>query len=265
MTRAANSSDTPVQPTVAELFAGYLRRQTENHADGLAAVEIGGDVVPFEAAPVQAVEPRVAWNESIAAVRLVHPGVDVRSWQAPPEWPPLVAAQEPATALAFAVGNYPQLVRHVRPLMAASDLTALRPTTGRPIAVPALTSWAAGQKEWPQRLLAIGALRLARQFDQADALLREHRSAVPEEWRSAWANEEAALLWHRGRAEEAAAAWAAQPESVPVLFNRGMAALFLGRSTEACSWLTKAAAQLPEAGAWHHLAGLYLALAEMRG
>ncbi len=111
-------------------------------------------------------------------------------------------------------------------------------------------------------LLAAGVLRLAHQFDEAADLLRRK---PPSEWQAAHANEEAALAWHRGRAEEAAALWRRQPESVPVLFNRGMAALFLGDAATARTSLDQAAAALPETGAWHHLARLYLALAAARG
>ena len=70
---------------------------------------------------------------------------------------------------------------------------------------------------------------------------------------------------HCGRAEEALALWQAQPSSVPVLFNRGMAALFLGKAAEAKQALAEAIVKLPEASAWHHLGRLYLTLAEMRG
>ena len=48
-------------------------------------------------------------------------------------------------------------------------------------------------------------------------------------------------------------------------FNRGMALLFLDRAAEAKSLLRRATELLPESSAWHHLAGLYAALAEMRG
>jgi hypothetical protein len=48
------------------------------------------------------------------------------------------------------------------------------------------------------------------------------------------------------------------------LFNRGMAALFLGDAVAAREALTRATAMLPETGAWHHLGRLYLALAEAR-
>jgi hypothetical protein len=43
-----------------------------------------------------------------------------------------------------------------------------------------------------------------------------------------------------------------------------MAALFLGRPVEAATHLKAAVAGLPETSAWHHLASLYLTLAEMK-
>jgi hypothetical protein len=56
--------------------------------------------------------------------------------------------------------------------------------------------------------------------------------------------------------------WQAQEPSIPVLFNRGMAALFLGQTEAAQEALRQAAAGLPETSAWHHLARLYLTLAD---
>ena len=110
--------------------------------------------------------------------------------------------------------------------------------------------------------MAAGVLRVAGQFDAAADLLRGWRPSS--EWRAVHANEEAALAWHRGQAKEAAALWQNQPDSVPVLFNRGMAALFLGDAATAQAALTAATAALPETGAWHHLGRLYLALADAR-
>jgi hypothetical protein len=43
-----------------------------------------------------------------------------------------------------------------------------------------------------------------------------------------------------------------------------MAALFMDQAAQARTWLAEAVAQLPEAGAWHHLGRLYLTLAESR-
>ena len=51
---------------------------------------------------------------------------------------------------------------------------------------------------------------------------------------------------------------------IMVLFNRGMAALFLNRAKEARPLLSQAVEQLSEDDGWHHLGRLYLALAEMR-
>ena len=102
-----------------------------------------------------------------------------------------------------------------------------------------MATWAKQQDEWPQAfLLAVGLPRTWRdELDAADARLRNGGKPVPEAWAAARANEEAALLWHRGRADEADANWAKQAETVPVLFNRGLAALFLGRPIEARTWL----------------------------
>src|SRR5262249_30097942 len=157
-----------------------------------------------------------------------------------------------------------QRVRDLHPLLHAGNLQLLRPTAGRPVPTPVLLDDAGrkGGPLFPEVVLTLGILRLAKQFDQADALLRQQHGQVPAEWAAAWANEEAALTWHRGRPEAAAALWQAQPESVPVLFNRGMAALFLGRPVEARALLRRATEQLPEDGGWHHLGRLYLALAE---
>jgi tetratricopeptide (TPR) repeat protein len=83
---------------------------------------------------------------------------------------------------------------------------------------------------------------------------------VPAAWRALRANEEAALAWHRGRAEEALALWQDQKASVPVLFNRGLANFFLGRPDVAQTALREAVAGLAETNAWHHLGQLYLTL-----
>jgi hypothetical protein len=176
----------------------------------------------------------------------------------------LVASQEPAIALAFAVGNFPQLVRHVQPILQAAELADLRPTGGRPIALPALVAWATEQTTYPEVLLAVGALRLGRRFEAAEQLLTRLRPDVPAEWQAALGNEEAALAWHSGRGEEALKLWQSLPDSVPVQFNRGMAALFTGNAALARESLQQVVPHLSEDSAWHHLGQLYLALAESR-
>jgi tetratricopeptide (TPR) repeat protein len=245
-------ADRPAPPPLAELFAEYLRGQTAAQAEGLGFADFG-EVEPFESVPVQPVDPKQAWADALAVA-------DVAG--APPsEWPAMVAGQEPAVALAFCLGNYPQLVRNLHPLLARGDLAALRAGPAHAPEAPALVEWARGRGGYPETLLAAGVLRLARQFDAAEELLRR---PPPAEWRAAHANEVAALAWHRGRAEEAATLWRKQADSTPVLFNRGMAALFLGDADAAREALNRAAAALPETSAWHHLARLYLAMTAAR-
>ena len=222
---------------------------------------------PFEAVSAQPIDPRLAWNEAISVLSCFQPGLKKAVLQPPADWSSLVAAHEPMLALAFCAGNFPQLLRNLQSLLSVKDLGSLRPAAGRPGAAPAVVEWARQTIEkglFPQSLLALGALRLAKQYDLAAEAIRKHQAGIPAEWRAAWANEEAALAWHRGDAQKADQLWQAQPDSIPVHFNRGMAALFLGRPADARSSLAMAVEQLADDSAWHHLGRLYMALAEMR-
>ncbi len=267
MTRRNDQSGTPAQPHLAELLTRYLHRQASVHSAGLGVADTTGEVVPFEAVPVQPVEPRLAWDEAVAVARCFHADKPKQDWQVPADWATIVATQESAAALAFCLGNFPQLVRNLQALLHANDLSELRPNRARPVEAVALDDWASGvaqKRQYPQILLVAGVLRLAGQFDQAEELLQRLRAEVPEEWRAAWANEEAALAWHRGQPQKAVDLWNAQAASVPVNFNRGMAALFMDKPAEARPFLVHAVDGLAEDDAWHHLGRLYLALAEMR-
>lgn len=257
-----SSGQTP--DSLANLFTRYLQRQITAQAEGLAILDPDGQALPHEAVPVQPVDPRLAWEDALVVVRHFPKVRDEARWSVPPEWPALVAGQEPAIALAFCVGNYPQMVRNLHPLLGGGDLTRLNVPPSRPVSAPAaLLQWATQIRAFPQILLSTSVLRLVYRFDEAAELLRA-RADVPAAWEPVWANEEAALLWHRGRGEEALAHWQKQKACAPILFNRGMAALFLGRAGEARAALTAAVEQLPETSAWHHLGHLYLALAAAR-
>lgn len=253
------SHDTFVQPKLADLLAGFLEKQADAHAAGIATFD--HEVTPYEVGPVQPLDPKLAWDEGLVAV-------GVERQHAPPHWSALVANHESTVAIAFCAGNFPQLMRSFHTLLTEQNLTRLGTEAGRPANAPELAEWTAKiarHGRFPQMLLAIGVLRLARHFAEAEAFVQTHDANVPAEWRAAWENEKAALAWHAGRHAEARKMWDALEPTVPVLFNRGMAALFLDRPAEARSALGLAIGQLPETGAWHHLGRLYLALAEMRG
>jgi len=221
------SQTSPAQPNLSSLLARYLQGQAEAHASGLAADPVA-DVVPYEVGPVQPIDAKPAWDEAMAVAKYY--GMETRSMQAPPQWPHLVTAHEPEVALPFCLGNFPQLVRNFQKLTQAKDPAELRPTAGRPVPAAALVDWArqaSKAKQFPRVLVAMGALRLAKQFDVADEIVQANDTAVPAQYRDAWANEKAALAWQRGQFQEALESWQAMAPSIPVLFNRGMAALFL--------------------------------------
>src|SRR5262249_9773413 len=115
-------------------------------------------VTPYEAVPVQPVDPKPAWDDALTAGRFL--GLDREArWPAPPDWPALVTGQEPQAAVAFCLGNFPQLVRDLHPLLAGGDLTALRCLPARPLPAPALPEWLGRLREPGQLLLAAGVFR----------------------------------------------------------------------------------------------------------
>jgi tetratricopeptide (TPR) repeat protein len=242
--------------SLAELFRNYLQRQVMAQEENLGNPE-PGDAVPHHYSPV---DPRLAWESAVAVLPHLVAG-PAPSLKVPPDWPTFVTNLTPAVAVAFSLGNFPQLVRDKSPLL-GGDLAVLRVPPLPSAPPPDLVAWAKQTHSGAQALLAAGLLRLAGQFDDAEAVLRSADMPVP--LQALRANEAAALVWHRGRAEEARVAWGEQQATVPVLFNLGMASLFLGRLQDAQFCLTEAVDQLPETSAWHHLGQLYLALVASR-
>jgi hypothetical protein len=258
----------PAQPKLADLLVGYLNRQ----ADG-SSTAVEAEVVPYEAGPVHPVDAKLAWDETLLVARCFAPDLNTQNWKTPPGWASLVAAHEPVVAVACALGNFPQMVRHFHTILQSRNLGMLRPGSGssRPTAVPALVEWArqfaqnaGGSGQYLEMLTALGTLRLAKEFAEAERLFQEYDAGVPSCWRTAWDNEKAALAWHRGQSEEASDLWHKLEPTAVIQFNRGMADLFLDRPTQAQISLKAAVAELPEKGAWHHLGRLYLILAQSR-
>jgi hypothetical protein len=253
-------------PTLAALTAGFLSR-TQDAETLTAAADALGDVQPHEVSVGYRAEPRLAWQESMEVLAAF--GAKASAIPAPGDWGALVARQDGVAALPFALANYPQRVRDLGTLLQTVDLGDLLPDSIEPAPVSGgLLKW--GTKhvqagELPHALIAAANYRAARDFDRAAETLAGLKATVGAEWQPVLANEEAALLWHRGEYAAAADLWATLADSVPVRFNRGMAALFLGRPAEAREHLTAAVTRVAETSAWHHLASLYLTLAEMRG
>jgi hypothetical protein len=226
---------------------------------GRADTPVGGEVEPFEAVPAASVDARQAWDAAASPVSA--------KVKAPAGWSALVASLEGQTALPMAAGNYPQAVRDVMALLRGNGVASPGKREASAPEDRALMAWAGrlAQTNDPAAwLLAAGVLRRARQFDAAEQLLAHKQPEMPAEWADALANELAALAWHRGQRDEAAKIWENLPDSAASLFNRGLAELTAGRARQAEPLLRAAVAKLAETSPWHHLAQLYIALAESR-
>jgi hypothetical protein len=258
------SNNTSVQPNLTDLLARYLEKQADAEAAGIAA--FSDEVTPYEVGPVQPLDPKLAWDETLAVLAFYGKSGHQRR-QAPPQWSNLVAGHESIVAIACSAGNFPQLMRSFHQVLTQPNLAELLPVAGRPAPADELGPWAEGlaqKKQFPQMLLALGTLRLAKHYDEAERFAAAHDATIPAEWRAGWENEKAALAWHRGHCDAARQIWDALEPTTPVLFNRGMAALFANDSANAKKHLSAALAQLPASSAWHHLARLYLTLADLR-
>jgi hypothetical protein len=250
---ARNASNPFGQPSLEDLMVRFLAARSDAAS---AAVEPSeGEVEPHEVAAGFRVDPRAAWTDATTEITTAPVPSSPMSPMSPipPDWATLVNQPTAAFAVPFAAGNFPQRVRDLQPLLTKFKPAELRPTGGQ-APLPGLS----GLRSWIQKnagsqpVLAAGLARLIGDLDTAEELLPPDA-----------ANERAALLWQRGRSKEALAAWLAMPASPAVLFNRGMALLFLGRMVEARTALAKAVAAIPEASGWNALARLYLSLAEI--
>src|SRR5262249_20206329 len=152
----------------------------------------------------------------------------------PTGWATLVANVESLTGLPMAAGNYPQLVRDWLPLVKSDNFSKTLKSNAPATDVAGLTTWVgtcAKSDDPAHRLLAAGLLRLAKRFDEAEKMLQSKSPA--KEWKTAFANEEAALAWQRGNYAAARKTWAKLPDSAATHFNRGMCELFSDNAAEA--------------------------------
>ncbi len=246
MTRQTTHSS--VQPSLEDLTIRFLASRSDAAA---TAVELGeGDVEPHEVATGFRVDPWAAWKD--ATSQLTAATVPL-----PPDWVTLVNQPARVFSVPMAIGNFPQRIRDLHPLLKEFIPAELRPSSSQaPLpGLLGLRSWIA-KNAATQPLLAAGLARLIGDFAIAESLLAQQDPLA--------VNERAALFWQKGRCEEALAVWSELADSPAVLFNRGMALLFLCRFAAAKNPLATASAALPETSGWKSLAMLYHSLAEIQ-
>ncbi len=272
MSTPGNAGNARRQPDLGQLMARFLKQRSgEELAGTLIPADLTSEVETHQAGTATAIDPRMALEEATECVRFLDQelaeGFSIQSLKKLPDWAMLVRNHESHLAIPFCLGNFPQLMRSVSPLMQTDSFSPLRPAGMRPIPVSGVAEWGEqmlNKGRVAEALFAAAALRLAGQFPTATSLLTKIRDQVMGEYEDLLLNEEAALAWQQGRAEQAAERWAEHPQadSPVLLFNRGMAALFLDRLAEAKTLLAQAVEAIPESSSWHHLGRLYLTLAE---
>jgi len=261
------------QPELAQLFREFLNRRLAAQQLGTAEWDAqAGEVVPHQAAAALAVDPRTALAEGLQAAKLLLAAEDAKgfspnAFRSLPDWGLLVRAKENTLGVAFALGNFPQMLQTIQPLLEPGDLIVKDAGSRRPIPACGLAEWAEKQlakQNWAGCAFAAAASRLAGDFAAAQTLLAKARTAAPASADHFLRNEEAALAWHAGEYDRAAQLWAAHPrqDALPVLFNRGLSALFAGQNEQAAAFFNQALEHLPDDDAWRHLAQLYVLLAE---
>ena len=242
-------------PSLTELFSHYVK-----NADIQAADYGTGLVEPYDSGVSHPVDAGLAWQGAVASLAsIMEPGT---RFERPAEWITLVQSRDSYPAVALAAGNFPQMLRDLPALLQVENLADLRGTVGPVHELPGLSTWAARTAggSFVGRLLAAGVLRLAGQFEHE--YLRDD-SGLSKLQRLALQNERAALLWSRGDCDSAVELWQELSDTAIGQFNLGMSALF-DKPAQALPFLQTATKLLADEDPWRHLAGIYLALAEMR-
>lgn len=252
-------------PSLAELTRRYLHDVGVTGKVRPGPVTMRGEVDLYDGQEPRQVDPSLAW-QSAHEVLSQFPDLEVTDLPAPPEgWRERVQAAEPLLAVPFCVGNYPQRLGSVHELLRLglpSTNGMGEGRSGNELPSPADARPATGLEPL-EALIAAALLRMEAHWDRA-AMSLELPALQSGPWTAVAANERAALAWHRGDFENAAQLWDQQPPSPPVLFNRGMAALFCNQSAKAQVSLNLAATQLRKESTWFHLCQLYLVLTDLR-
>jgi len=255
------------QPHLNELFAEYLRRYVAEPQSHQAVAE--SEVEPHQAATLTVTDARRALKDATAVANWL---LDKKSagafqnLQMPPGWQNLVRDQESILAVPLCLGNYPQMLRDVGPLLVEDSPSVLVPQLVPSAAMTDVTAWGETMLQRGQHaesLLAAAVLRICSQHETAATLFSRIVTAAPKAWDALLRNEQAALAWSAGDRKRAAELWAVHPlaDSPPILLNKGLVALVDGDLGKAKTLLSQAVAKLPDESAWHHLGQLYVTFA----
>jgi hypothetical protein len=224
-------------PTVADLMERFLARSAP-HARTAFSAE---GVEPYDLGATLPTDPVLAWHGAGGSGAL------------PPDWSEWVQRSPSVLALPWSAGHFPQQVRAWTQLTGANWLTRT-PLVELP---SELARWVQTQLATPGTPVSALAAGLWRQAGHAAAVAEwwhTHRTHFAADYAHELA---AAQLAVDGDWRRAAQAWGRLPDSGPVCFNRGVAAVVLGDLPAAHAQLTNALAYAAAGQPWHHLAQVY--------
>jgi hypothetical protein len=230
-------------PSLATLTARFLAKNED-----VGTVE--ASVEPHEVASAFVAYPKAAWNEAVAAAKLL--GV-TDSIPVPGDWAAFVQQAGPVDCLPLAIGHFPQQVSDVSRLLEGKRTTpSVRSNTwtAKPAKLPILN-----------HLLNAADARLSGRWSEAEKQLADaEKIASTDAFKTLVKNERAALALAKGDTATATKLWTELSPTAVGAFNLGVTAMMQNKA-DAKKWFTEAAERLPETSSWHHLAKMYLALA----
>ena len=244
-------------PSLTKLFSHYVK-----NADIRAADCGTGLVEPYDTGVSHPVDAGLAWQGAVASLAsIVEPGT---RFERPAEWITLVQARDSYPAVALAAGNFPQMLRDLPALLQIENLADVRTMPSPVHELPGLSTWAAqtANSSFAGRLLAAGVLRLAGQFEAAGEFLRDE-TGISKSQRQVLQNERAGAALEPRRMRFGRRLWQELGDCAIGQFTWEWRLSF-DQPAQALPFLQTATRQLADEDPWRHLAGIYLALAEMR-
>ncbi|HQR42685.1 MAG TPA: hypothetical protein PLX97_08370 [Gemmatales bacterium] len=209
------------------------------------------EVEPYQAQPALGLDLGLAWNDAVLPGLLLADGELRLASRYPGAW---AAARHQALTGPFpcCIGLAPQFLQSIQGILNNATAFLQQPVVNQ---TGNMTAEQTLDNKTPLSQLAIA--RLAGDHGKAAELIPQLDGELLQQ------NERAAQLWLEGDRVAARQQWDSLDDSQPVIaFNQGLAALVAGDTRRGRECLTRAAKGFSDTTGWHHLAELYLALAQ---
>ncbi|HQR07804.1 MAG TPA: hypothetical protein PLN21_13335 [Gemmatales bacterium] len=229
-------------PRWQDLLAKLIHQ--DHHEAPASEVEL------YQAQPALGLDLGIAWSEALLPGQLLAEEEPRVSARFPASWN---AARHVTLAAPFpcCIGMAPQFLQKIDAIMENAEAFFQQETVGMPMLSADITL----DNKTPLSQMAIA--RLAGDANQIERLIPQLDGELLQK------NERAAQLWFAGRLDEAREAWDNLDGENPVIaFNQGLAAMATGDVERGRECLAIAVEGFPESTGWHHLAELYLAVAD---